>query len=96
MYLFRYWLDLSQEDIHWNLSDTGWAKTAWSNLFAPWTQGACVFVHHTPKFDAVKTLQVQFYVYTLVNFMYDESCLITYVVTYPSIFVSECENHSTF
>ena len=22
----RFWMDLEQEDIHWTLSDTGWAK----------------------------------------------------------------------
>ncbi|CAH1795111.1 unnamed protein product [Owenia fusiformis] len=52
----RFWLDLCPTDIHWNNSDTGWAKSAWSNVFAPWIQGACVFVHHTPKFDVKKTL----------------------------------------
>ncbi len=24
--------------MHWNIADTGWAKSAWSSLFAPWTQ----------------------------------------------------------
>ena len=38
------WLDLKPSDVHWNLSDTGWAKAAWSNFFGPWHMGACVFV----------------------------------------------------
>ena len=42
----------------WNLSDTGWAKSAYSSFFAPWWQGSCVFVHHTPKFDAKETLKM--------------------------------------
>ncbi|XP_077868003.1 LOW QUALITY PROTEIN: acyl-coenzyme A synthetase ACSM3, mitochondrial-like, partial [Saccoglossus kowalevskii] len=54
----KYWLDLNPTDVHWNMSDTGWAKSAWSNFFAPWTQGACVFVHHTLRFDPVKSLQI--------------------------------------
>ncbi|KAI0216671.1 Acyl-coenzyme A synthetase ACSM3, mitochondrial, partial [Lamellibrachia satsuma] len=54
----KYWLDLTPSDIHWNLSDTGWAKSAWSSVFAPWTQGACVFVHHSPKFTPQRVLQV--------------------------------------
>ena len=37
------WLDLHPADIHWNLSDTGWAKAAWSSFFGPWQMGACVF-----------------------------------------------------
>lgn len=41
----KYWLDLTPSDLHWNMSDTGWAKSAWSSVFAPWSQGAAVFVH---------------------------------------------------
>jgi medium-chain acyl-CoA synthetase len=41
----KYWLDLKADDLHWNLSDTGWAKAAWSSLFGPWNMGAALFVH---------------------------------------------------
>ena len=41
----KFWLALSPDDLHWNLSDTGWAKAAWSSLFGPWSQGAAVFVY---------------------------------------------------
>ena len=44
----KYWLDLTSTDLHWNISDTGWAKSAWSNVFAPWSQGAAVFVNDMP------------------------------------------------
>jgi medium-chain acyl-CoA synthetase len=54
----KYWLGLTSKDIMWNMSDTGWAKAYWSSLFAPWSEGATVFVHHTPRFDAKRTLQV--------------------------------------
>ncbi|MCA9076686.1 MAG: AMP-binding protein [Planctomycetaceae bacterium] len=48
----RYWLDLHPDDLHWNVSDTGWAKAAWSSLFGPWIQGAGLFVQHSPgRFD---------------------------------------------
>lgn len=57
-FMCRYWLDLTSNDVHWNLSDTGWAKTAWSNIFAPWMQGACVFVHNSDRFNARETLKV--------------------------------------
>lgn len=40
----RFWLDLNDRDLHWNASDTGWAKAAWSSLFGPWTMGAALFV----------------------------------------------------
>ena len=39
-----YWLDLKPTDTIWALADTGWGKTAWSNMFGPWLMGACVFV----------------------------------------------------
>ncbi|XP_051552833.1 acyl-coenzyme A synthetase ACSM3, mitochondrial isoform X2 [Myxocyprinus asiaticus] len=53
----RYWLDLTERDILWNTSDTGWAKSAWSSVFAPWIQGACVFVRHMPRFDTTTVLK---------------------------------------
>ncbi|MCP5073721.1 MAG: AMP-binding protein [Rhodobacteraceae bacterium] len=54
----KYWLDLGPDDLHWNISDTGWAKAAWSSYFGPWLQGAALFVHHTSGFDPVKTLEM--------------------------------------
>jgi len=41
----RLWQDLSTQDLHFTLSDTGWAKSAWGNLFGQWIEGAQVFVY---------------------------------------------------
>ncbi|XP_054698795.1 acyl-coenzyme A synthetase ACSM3, mitochondrial-like isoform X1 [Grus americana] len=46
----RYWLNLTPSDIMWNTSDTGWVKSAWSSVFAPWICGSCVFVHSLLQF----------------------------------------------
>jgi acyl-coenzyme A synthetase/AMP-(fatty) acid ligase len=54
----KYWLDLKTEDMHWNISDTGWAKAAWSSYFGPMNQGAAQFIHHTDRFDPIKTLEL--------------------------------------
>jgi acyl-coenzyme A synthetase/AMP-(fatty) acid ligase len=54
----RYWLDLREDDLHWNISDTGWAKAAWSSYFGPWTCGTALFVHHTSGFSAARTLEL--------------------------------------
>jgi medium-chain acyl-CoA synthetase len=54
----KYWLDLKPEDLHWNVSDTGWAKAAWSSYFGPWNMGAALFTHHTDRFDPPKTLEL--------------------------------------
>jgi acetyl-CoA synthetase/medium-chain acyl-CoA synthetase len=50
----KLWLDLKPDDVHWNISDLGWGKAAWSSFFGPWNQGACVFALDTSgKFDPV-------------------------------------------
>ena len=52
------WLDLRPEDVHWNLSDLGWGKAAWSSFYGPWHMGACVFALDAPgKFDPALTLK---------------------------------------
>ncbi len=48
----RYWMDLEEDDIHWTVSDTGWAKAAWGMLFAPWQMGATMVLYNGEKFDA--------------------------------------------
>ncbi|HTL59439.1 MAG TPA: AMP-binding protein, partial [Candidatus Limnocylindrales bacterium] len=51
------WLDLKPGELHWNISDLGWAKAAWSSFFGPWQMGACVFaLEATGKFDPLLTL----------------------------------------
>ena len=55
----RFWLDLQPGDVLWNLSETGWAKAAWSSLFGPWSQGATVFTQDARgRFDAKACLRV--------------------------------------
>ena len=53
----QFWLDLRPEDVHWNLSDLGWGKAAWSSFYGPWHMGACVFALDMPgNFDPVVAL----------------------------------------
>ncbi|QJE01633.1 AMP-binding protein [Massilia forsythiae] len=47
-----YWIGLRAGDVHWNISSPGWAKHAWSCVFAPWNAGATVFVHNYERFSA--------------------------------------------
>ena len=55
----RYWMDLGEDDIHWTLSDTGWAKAAWGMLFPPWLMGAAMVLYDgDTKFDADKHLHL--------------------------------------
>src|SRR4051794_413635 len=53
-----YWLGLQPGDVHLNISSPGWAKHAWSSLFAPWNAGAAVFVINQPRFDAKSLLTI--------------------------------------
>jgi acetyl-CoA synthetase len=51
-----YWIGLRPGDVHLNISSPGWAKHAWSNLFAPWNAEATVFIFNYTRFDAVRLM----------------------------------------
>ncbi len=53
-----YWIGLEPGDVHLNISSPGWAKHAWSNVFAPWIAEACVLVMNYARFDAESMLGV--------------------------------------
>lgn len=53
-----HWLGIREGDVHQNISSPGWAKHAWSSLFAPWNAGATVLVHDAARFSAARTLAV--------------------------------------
>jgi acetyl-CoA synthetase len=46
-----YALGLKPGDVHLNLSSPGWAKHAWSCLFAPWNAEATVLAYQYERFD---------------------------------------------
>jgi acetyl-CoA synthetase len=47
-----YWIGLQPGDRHWNISSPGWAKHAWSCVFAPWNAQATVFIFNYARFNA--------------------------------------------
>jgi len=47
-----YWLGLRPGDVHLNLSSPGWAKHAWSCLFAPWNAEATAVAYQYERFSA--------------------------------------------
>ena len=53
-----FWIGLLPGDVHLNISSPGWAKHAWSNVFAPWLAGATVLVHNYARFDASALMRV--------------------------------------
>ena len=53
------WIGLKHGDVHYNISQPGWAKFAWSSFFAPWNVGATIFAYHsTKRFNASETLSL--------------------------------------
>ena len=55
----KYWIGLTPEDLHWNISDTGWAKAAWSSLFGPIIAGSAQLIHNpTGAFNAKRNLDI--------------------------------------
>ncbi|MFF5563844.1 AMP-binding protein [Streptomyces sp. NPDC012623] len=51
-----YWIGLRPGDVHLNIASPGWAKHAWSNLFAPWNAEATVFIHNYTRFDPARLM----------------------------------------
>ncbi len=47
-----YWAGVRPGDVHLNVSSPGWAKHAWSNVYAPWLAEATVMVFNAARFDA--------------------------------------------
>ena len=52
-----YWIGLQPGDIHLNIASPGWAKHAWSNVFAPWNAEATVFIYNYTRFSATALLE---------------------------------------
>jgi len=55
----RFWHDLTPDDIHWTVSDTGWAKAAWGKLFGQWIIGSTLVMWNIigkPDFDRMLKL----------------------------------------
>ena len=53
-----YWLGLKKGDVHWTISSPGWAKHAWSCVFAPLNAQACIFIYNYTRFNGPAILEV--------------------------------------
>jgi len=52
-----FWMDLQDNDIHWTLTDTGWAKAAWGILFPQMMIGCTTVLYDAPDMDPVEHLK---------------------------------------
>ena len=53
-----YWMDLKESDVHWTLTDTGWAKAAWGLLYPPLLAGAAIILYDGEGFDVDVHLKI--------------------------------------
>jgi acetyl-CoA synthetase len=53
-----YWIGIQPGDVHLNISSPGWAKHAWSSVFAPWNAEATIFVYNYERFNGPALLDV--------------------------------------
>jgi len=55
----KFWQDLKPTDLRWTITDTGWAKYAWGNLFGQWIIGCAVFIYkRIGRFNLELTLKL--------------------------------------
>lgn len=51
------WIGLKKGDLHYNISQPGWAKFFWSSFFAPWNVGASILAYHMDRFKPQEQLR---------------------------------------
>ena len=54
----KYWQNLKSDDIHWTLTDTGWAKAAWGLLYPPLLAGCTIILYNGDGFDLEIHLEI--------------------------------------
>lgn len=47
-----YWHNIHPDDLHFTISETGWAKSMWGKLYGQWLAEGAVFVYDFDKFQA--------------------------------------------
>ena len=52
----KYWHQVNPDGLHFTISDTGWAKSAWGKIYGQWLCEAANFVYDFDRFDAEKIL----------------------------------------
>ena len=52
----KYWHGVSDEGLHFTISETGWGKALWGKLYGQWMCEGAVFVYDFDRFDASKIL----------------------------------------
>ena len=52
----KYWHGVSDNGLHFTISDTGWGKALWGKLYGQWLQEGAVFTYDFERFKAAEIL----------------------------------------
>ena len=52
----KYWHGVSEDGLHFTISDTGWGKALWGKLYGQWLAEGAVFTYDFDRFDAAVIL----------------------------------------
>ncbi len=52
----KYWHGVSEDGLHFTISDTGWGKSLWGKLYGQWLSEGAVFTYDFDRFDAADIL----------------------------------------
>jgi len=52
----KYWHGVSEDGLHFTISDTGWGKALWGKLYGQWLSEGAVFTYDFDRFDASEIL----------------------------------------
>ena len=52
----KYWHGVSEDGLHFTISDTGWGKALWGKLYGQWLCESAVFTYDFDRFDAAEIL----------------------------------------
>jgi len=52
----KYWHGVSEDGLHFTISDTGWGKALWGKLYGQWLSEGAVFTYDFDRFDAAVIL----------------------------------------
>ena len=53
-----YWQRVQEDKLHMSVSDSGWAKFGWGQIYEQWISGAVIFAYDMDKFIPKKLLEV--------------------------------------
>jgi len=52
----KYWHGVSEQGLHFTISDTGWGKALWGKLYGQWLSEGAVFTYDFDRFNAAEIL----------------------------------------